>query len=189
VIALVSTIGAAVANSFNGYMAGSRPDFTLFVFPDNHVARFLQGFGVSPAATVGMAIINDLFFEHERGQKLGLWVLALDMGLLFGPLSMYFLALGIRYALTGDSRWIRDIKGPILGPMAHCLDVCHITRPRVISSSRDIISTQTYAVSHAKLFGQVGQGASRELRRYSSDDESSILQLEAGPRYRCSKTI
>lgn len=35
-----------------------------------------------------MAIINDLFFEHERGQKIGLWVLALDMGLLFGPLSM-----------------------------------------------------------------------------------------------------
>ena len=36
-----------------------------------------------------MAIINDLFFEHERGQKIGLWVLAIDMGLLFGPLSMY----------------------------------------------------------------------------------------------------
>jgi MFS family permease len=52
-------------------------------------ARFFQGFGVSPAATVGMAIVNDLFFEYERGQKLGLWVLALDMGLLVGPLSMY----------------------------------------------------------------------------------------------------
>lgn len=39
-IALVSTIGAAVANSYGGYMA----------------ARFFQGFGVSPASTVGMAI-------------------------------------------------------------------------------------------------------------------------------------
>jgi len=39
-IALVSTIGAAVANTYSGYMA----------------ARFFQGFGVSPASTVGMAV-------------------------------------------------------------------------------------------------------------------------------------
>ena len=70
VISLVSTCGAAVATSYGGYMA----------------ARFFQGFGVSPAATVGMAVVGDLFFEHERGQKLGLWVLALDTGLLVGPI-------------------------------------------------------------------------------------------------------
>jgi MFS family permease len=40
IIALVSTIGVAVADSYGGYMAG----------------RFFQGFGVSPAATVGMAV-------------------------------------------------------------------------------------------------------------------------------------
>jgi Arabinose efflux permease len=40
VIALVSTIGAAVADTYAGYMA----------------ARFFQGFGVSPASTVGMAV-------------------------------------------------------------------------------------------------------------------------------------
>ena len=73
-IALVSTIGAAVAKTYSGYMA----------------ARFFQGFGVSPASTVGMAIINDMFFEHERGQKVGLWTLSLDIGLLVGPLGMFF---------------------------------------------------------------------------------------------------
>ncbi|KAL1997927.1 hypothetical protein VTN02DRAFT_415 [Thermoascus thermophilus] len=69
VISLVSTIGAAVADTYGGYMA----------------ARFFQGFGVSPASTVGMAVVSDLFFEYERGQKLGLWVLAIDSGLLLGP--------------------------------------------------------------------------------------------------------
>jgi MFS family permease len=49
-------------------------------------ARFFQGLGVSPASTVGLAAINDMFFEHERGQKIGLWVLAIDSGLLVGPL-------------------------------------------------------------------------------------------------------
>jgi multidrug resistance protein len=77
VVALAATIGAALAPSYGGYMA----------------ARFFQGFGVSPAATVGLAIINDLFYEHERGQKVGLWVLAIDLGLLCGPLVGGFMDL------------------------------------------------------------------------------------------------
>ncbi|EPS32402.1 hypothetical protein PDE_07362 [Penicillium oxalicum 114-2] len=76
-VALVSTVGAAVAESYAGYMA----------------TRFFQGFGVSPAATVGMAVVNDLFFDYERGQKLGLWVLAIDSGLLLGPTFGGFLDL------------------------------------------------------------------------------------------------
>lgn len=54
-------------------------------------ARFFQGFGVSPASTVGLATINDMFYEHERGQKIGLWVLAIDSGLLVGPILGGFL--------------------------------------------------------------------------------------------------
>lgn len=77
VMALASTIGAALAPTYSGYMA----------------ARFFQGLGVSPAANVGLAVINDLFFEHERGLKVGLWVLAIDLGLLFGPLVGGFVDL------------------------------------------------------------------------------------------------
>ncbi|KAJ5783890.1 uncharacterized protein N7518_009567 [Penicillium psychrosexuale] len=76
-ISLASTIGAAGADSYSGYM----------------VARFFQGFGVSPASTVGMAVVTDLFFDYERGQKLGLWVLAIDAGLLLGPTFGGFLDL------------------------------------------------------------------------------------------------
>ncbi|KAK1716420.1 major facilitator superfamily transporter [Colletotrichum lupini] len=77
VVAFAATIGAAKAPSYGGYMA----------------ARLFQGLGVSPAATVGLAIINDMFFEHERGQKVGLWVLAIDLGLLAGPLIGGFVDL------------------------------------------------------------------------------------------------
>ncbi|KAJ5342489.1 Major facilitator superfamily domain general substrate transporter [Penicillium brevicompactum] len=76
-ISLISTVGAAVADTYSGYMA----------------ARFFQGFGVSPASTVGMAVVNDLFFDYERGQKLGLWVLAIDTGTLLGPTFGGFLNL------------------------------------------------------------------------------------------------
>jgi MFS family permease len=47
-------------------------------------ARFSQGIGASPAATVGLSIINDLSFEHERGFRIGLWVMAIDLGGLCG---------------------------------------------------------------------------------------------------------
>lgn len=47
VIALVATIGAAVADTYGGYMA----------------ARFFQGFGVSPSSTVGMAVGRSLLFS------------------------------------------------------------------------------------------------------------------------------
>lgn len=77
IVALAASIGAALAPTYGGYMA----------------ARFFQGFGVSPAATVGLAILNDMFFEHQRGQKMGLWVLAIDLGLLVGPLIGGFIGL------------------------------------------------------------------------------------------------
>lgn len=76
-IAFGATIGAAMAPNYGGYMA----------------ARFFQGLGVSPASTVGLAVINDMYFDHQRGQKIGLWVLALDTGLLVGPIFGGFLDL------------------------------------------------------------------------------------------------
>ena len=75
VMAFGATIGAAKAPNYSGYMA----------------ARFFQGLGVAPGATVGLAAINDMFYEHERGQKIGLWVLAIDSGLLVGPIFGGFL--------------------------------------------------------------------------------------------------
>lgn len=76
-IALASTVWAALAPTYSNYMA----------------ARFFQGLGVSPAATVGLSIINDIFPAQERGTKFGLWVLAIDTGLLFGPLIGGFASL------------------------------------------------------------------------------------------------
>ncbi|KAL8934248.1 MAG: hypothetical protein Q9216_006001 [Gyalolechia sp. 2 TL-2023] len=91
-IAFVATIGAAIANDYGGYMA----------------ARFFQGFGVSPGATVGMAVVSDLFFEYERGQKLGLWVLAIDTGLLAGPIIGGFMDLV-------SAEWIQWLTAILFG--------------------------------------------------------------------------
>ncbi|KAL9602475.1 MAG: hypothetical protein Q9219_001767 [cf. Caloplaca sp. 3 TL-2023] len=91
-IAFAATIGAAPAKDYGGYMA----------------ARFFQGFGVSPGATVGMAVVSDLFFEYERGQKLGLWVLAIDTGLLAGPIIGGFMDLV-------SAEWIQWLTAILFG--------------------------------------------------------------------------
>lgn len=48
-------------------------------------ARFFQIFGATPAITIGFAIINDLSWQHERGFRVGLWVLSIDVGSYLGP--------------------------------------------------------------------------------------------------------
>lgn len=91
-MAFASTIGAAKAPTYSGYMA----------------ARFFQGLGAAPASTVGLAIINDMFYEYERGQKVGLWVLAIDQGLLFGPLIGGFMNMVDQY-------WVQWLNATMFG--------------------------------------------------------------------------
>ncbi|KAL9125054.1 MAG: hypothetical protein Q9217_005693 [Psora testacea] len=94
IISFAATIGAGKPGNYGGYMA----------------ARFFQGFGVSPGATVGMAVVKDLFFEYQRGQKLGLWVLAIDSGLLVGPIFGGFLDLV-------NSAWVQWFTAILFGTL------------------------------------------------------------------------
>lgn len=116
-ISIAATIGAAKASTYSNYMC----------------ARFFQGLGVSPAATVGLAIINDIFFEHERGQKVGLWVLAIDLGLLFGPLIGGFMYLV-------SSEWIQWLTAILLGAilLAEVLFMPETLYPRDWMLSRQV---------------------------------------------------
>ncbi|KAH6687165.1 major facilitator superfamily domain-containing protein [Plectosphaerella plurivora] len=121
-ISLGATIGAALASTYSSYMA----------------ARFFQGLGVSPAATVGLAVIGDLFFEHERGQKVGLWVLAIDLGLLFGPL------IGGFVDLAGPG-WIQWLTAILLGVIlaAEVAFLPETLYPRDLMLSRTVEKTTT----------------------------------------------
>ncbi|GJN80469.1 hypothetical protein PLIIFM63780_003995 [Purpureocillium lilacinum] len=121
VMALAATVGAALAPDYPSYMA----------------ARFFQGLGVSPASNVGLAIINDVFFEHERGQKVGLWVLAIDLGLLFGPLVGGFVSL------AGDA-WIQWLSAILFGVIL-LAEVAFL--PETLYP-RDLMLSQTRMVRH-----------------------------------------
>ena len=88
-IMFVSTIGCAYAPDYNSFMA----------------ARIFQGFGSSLGWGLPPAIVADLFFYHQRGQKMGFFILSSYMGIIIGPLSGGFAALhGFRYGI-----WITAI--------------------------------------------------------------------------------
>ena len=73
-IALISTGCTSIHGiSFEGYL----------------VARFFQGFGIGPSANVGLSIVNDISWEHERGFRVGLWAMSANMGTLVGGLGQY----------------------------------------------------------------------------------------------------
>ncbi|CZR57085.1 uncharacterized protein PAC_06974 [Phialocephala subalpina] len=83
-IALISSGCTSIHGiSFGGYLA----------------ARFSQGFGINPAANVGLSIVNDISWEHERRFRVGLWAMSANMGTLVGGLVGGFLA-------TVDQYWI-----------------------------------------------------------------------------------
>ncbi|KAF8760035.1 mfs general substrate transporter [Rhizoctonia solani] len=78
-VATLASLGVALETTYKGYMA----------------FRFLQGWGVGPASTSN-TIGEDIYLEHERGQKVGYWCLSIDIGLLFGPLIGGLAALAFR---------------------------------------------------------------------------------------------
>ncbi|KAJ5517940.1 MFS transporter [Penicillium expansum] len=77
----VMIIGTTLALIGSGWSSAHGLTIESYAF-----ARFLQVFGTTPAVTVGLAIINDLSWQHERGFRVGLWVLAIDLGCYLGPL-------------------------------------------------------------------------------------------------------
>jgi MFS family permease len=120
-MAFGSTIGAAKATNYGGYMA----------------ARFFQGLGVSPGATVGLAAINDMFYEHERGAKIGLWVLAIDSGLLVGPIFGGFLNVV-------SAQWIQWFTA-ILFAVLLCLEIAFM--PETLYPRNQMLTKMPMATS------------------------------------------
>ncbi|KAJ5278771.1 MFS transporter [Penicillium angulare] len=82
IVLIVSTAVAVLASgcaslndiSLSGYMA----------------ARFFQGLGAGPSANIGLTIINDLSFEHERGFRVGLWAMAANVGTVLGAVETHY---------------------------------------------------------------------------------------------------
>ncbi|KAH8892862.1 putative MFS transporter [Thozetella sp. PMI_491] len=84
ILSMVCNIGCACSHSYSQIM----------------VARAFQSFFNAPAGAIGSAVVIELFFASERGQKLGVWTVAVTLGNPLGPLLMGFVATRVGW------RWI-----------------------------------------------------------------------------------
>jgi len=63
---LICTIGATFATTYGGFTA----------------CRTLQGFFGAPPQVIGLSIINDMFFLHERASHINVWGCCFLIGML-----------------------------------------------------------------------------------------------------------
>jgi MFS family permease len=79
--------------------------------------RFIQGVGAGPAANLGLSIIIDISWEHERGFRVGFWTISANLGTLLGGVCMRVLfGTPSKTLLTRirNSRWICHFGEPVL---------------------------------------------------------------------------
>ncbi|KIW90026.1 uncharacterized protein Z519_09456 [Cladophialophora bantiana CBS 173.52] len=84
VIGIVATVGSGVAKTWH----------TLII------ARVFSGVGVGAAMALGAATVNDMFFLHERGMKMGVFTVFLTNGAHVAPVIGGYLVqtAGVRWA-------------------------------------------------------------------------------------------
>lgn len=61
--------------------------------------RILTAICISPSLSIGSAVVTELFFSHERAQKMGWWTLMTTLGTPGGPFIMGFVTqhLGVKW--------------------------------------------------------------------------------------------
>lgn len=78
-LTLVCTIGATYASGYSGFSA----------------CRTLQGFFGAPPQVIGLSMIHDMFFFHERARKINIWAFSFLIGPYLGPFCSAFIAEAI----------------------------------------------------------------------------------------------
>ncbi|KAH8805080.1 major facilitator superfamily domain-containing protein [Xylogone sp. PMI_703] len=85
IISLAANLGGGYAKSYGTLM----------------VSRVFQSLGISSGYVVGSAVVVDIFWQHERGAKTGIWTFMVTIGPAIGPFIGAFLinAKGWQWAL------------------------------------------------------------------------------------------
>jgi MFS family permease len=57
--------------------------------------RVLGGFFISPAFGIASGVVVELFWVHQRGQKMGVWTMFMTLGPPIGPLIGGFITVRV----------------------------------------------------------------------------------------------
>ncbi|RDW63686.1 hypothetical protein BP6252_11231 [Coleophoma cylindrospora] len=170
-------IWGAKAKSFNSLLAST----------------VVGGFGGGASEAVGAAMVNDLYFLHERGKMMGIYMLAISWGSSFGPLVGGFLIenlgwqwqkwlsailVGINLVLIffflPETRWNRvEEISPVQSGDERSPNGSVKEPATVETASEAILSNQTYGTRNSFL---------KELNPWSGlDKNANLLNLFLKP--------
>ncbi|KAI3332086.1 MFS general substrate transporter [Xylariaceae sp. AK1471] len=90
-IFLISLVGSLVAN----VGCAKSPTYSTMA-----LCRAIAAFFISPAAAIGSAVVQEMYFSHQRGYYMGIWTMFVTLGVPVAPFIFGFVALRVGY------RWI-----------------------------------------------------------------------------------
>jgi MFS family permease len=99
------TLLAILITILGGVGSATAPDFSTLLG-----TRAVCGFGFGGMMSVGTAVVNDMFFLHERGEKTGVYSIFVTNGAHVAALGMYIL---ISEACSRIVRHGAEISGPL----------------------------------------------------------------------------
>lgn len=179
VVTIVSTAIAVLASGCTSIKGQSIGQYMA--------ARFFQGFAAGPAANVGLSIINDISWEHERGYRIGLWAMSANIGSVLGGLSKLASLPSEKEKNEGliipDSWRIHSHREPILGGISrhHSLRISLALGTSV--SARNPVSSRPCCCSRTAT--GCGRGAWGNLAEYCcghQKNHAAPLACETCPR-------
>jgi MFS family permease len=94
-----TTLLAIIITILGGIGSGASPNFAALLG-----TRAMCGFGFGGMMSVGTSCVNDLFFLHERGEKMGVYSVFVTNGAHVAVLSefIYLMYFAARLHLLGD---------------------------------------------------------------------------------------
>jgi MFS family permease len=101
---LISLIGSLVCN----IGCAKSPSYASMA-----ACRALVAFFISPAGSLGSAVVTECFFKRDRGRYMGVWTLLVTLGVPFSPFIFGFVAQRVNY------RWIYWILAIVRASFCH----------------------------------------------------------------------
>jgi MFS family permease len=90
-IFLISLVGSLVGN----VGCAKSPTYSTMA-----LCRAIAAFFISPAAAIGSAVVQEMYFRQQRGYYMGIWTMFVTLGVPVAPFIFGFVALRVGY------RWI-----------------------------------------------------------------------------------
>ncbi|KAJ9614977.1 hypothetical protein H2200_001051 [Cladophialophora chaetospira] len=164
-ILFVSTIWCAVSNTFGSILA----------------SRIVGAFAGSSTEALAVAMIDDIFYLHERGSKTGLYIMFIYSGNSIGPLVAGFIVQGLNlvgiFLFVHESRFDRRTQSS--APLEHGVQSEETEGAEKYAGAQTVERVPT--VMNSSIGANTKRSFVKNLSLWSGTSDQSILSHSLRP--------